>query len=179
MSWLPLAMLACSIGVVAFVLPLGIVGSPQGPLDVSVAMVRATLLCSSSPAIIIVSPQLPCLLHNSFSLHPPRTSSSIVVVHCCRPPLSLVMLPPPSVSAIVRWLPLATLACSVSIVAFVLPLGIAGSPQGPLDIGVAMARTTSLCSSSPTIILVSPQLPCLPHHSFLLRPPWTSSSVDC
>ncbi len=61
-----------------------------------------------------------------------RCSSSIVVVPC-HPPSSLIMLPPPSVSAIVHWLPSTMLACSVGIVAFILPLGsLSAGYQGSL-----------------------------------------------
>jgi hypothetical protein len=137
--WLPLATLVRSISVVAFVLPLGAVGSPQGPLDVNIAVVCTTLSCSSSPVIVFVSSQLPCpttpdrrvfLGHHhqlivTYIRH--RCLLSIVTIRC-PPLLSLIMLPPPSASAIVCWLPLATLACSVGVVAFVLPLGVAGSP---------------------------------------------------
>ena len=51
------------------------------------------------------------------------------------------MLPPPSVSA---WLPVAMLAHSIGIVAFVLPLGIAGSPLGALNIAVAGLAAASM-----------------------------------
>jgi hypothetical protein len=63
-------------------------------------MVRLTLSCSSSPAIIFVSPQLPCLPHHSCPSRPPQTSSSVdcyvypssfFIVHCCCPLLSSVV----------------------------------------------------------------------------------------
>jgi hypothetical protein len=68
-------------------------------------------------------------------IHCHCSSSSVII--CCRPPLSLIVFTPPSVSAIVHWLLLAMLGCSIGVVAFVLPFGVAGSPRGPLDIAVA------------------------------------------